>query len=48
MSLIRWDPFAEVNTLIRLMPAGAAGFPRLRSMESVSSKPTTRTRSSTV
>jgi HSP20 family protein len=29
MSLIRWDPFAEVNTLIRLMPAGAAGFPRL-------------------
>jgi HSP20 family protein len=29
MSLIHWDPFAEVNTLIRLMPAGSAGFPRL-------------------
>ncbi len=29
MSLIRWDPFAEVNTLIRLMPTGSAGFPRL-------------------
>jgi HSP20 family protein len=29
MSLIRWDPFADVNTLIRLMPAGSAGYPRL-------------------
>jgi hypothetical protein len=29
MSLMRWDPFADVNTLIRLMPAGSAGFPRL-------------------
>ena|ERR1700730_8785575 len=28
MSLIHWDPFADVNTLIRLMPAGSAGFPR--------------------
>jgi hypothetical protein len=29
MSLIRWDPFGEVNTFIRLMPNAAAGWPRL-------------------
>jgi len=30
MSLIRWDPLSEVDTLInRLMPSGLAGWPRL-------------------
>jgi HSP20 family protein len=29
MSLIRWDPFGEVNTFIRLMPNAAAGWPRV-------------------
>ncbi len=30
MSLLHWDPFADVNTLIRFMPsAAAAGLPRL-------------------
>jgi HSP20 family protein len=28
MSLIRWDPFADVNTLFHLLPSGTAGLPR--------------------
>ncbi len=28
MSLIRWDPFGDVNTLFHLMPSGTAGWPR--------------------
>jgi HSP20 family protein len=28
MSLIRWDPFGDVSTFIRLMPNPAAGWPR--------------------
>ena len=28
MSLIRWDPFGEVNTLFHLTPTGSAGWPR--------------------
>jgi HSP20 family protein len=29
MSLIRWDPFGDVSTFIRLMPNPAAGWPRV-------------------
>lgn len=30
MNVVRWDPFAEVNTLFsRLMPGGRAGWPQL-------------------
>jgi HSP20 family protein len=29
MSLIRWDPFGDVSTLIRLMPNPTAAWPRL-------------------
>jgi HSP20 family protein len=29
MSLIRWDPFGDVSTLIRLMPNPAAAWPRV-------------------
>jgi HSP20 family protein len=28
MSLIRWDPFGDVNTLFHLLPSGAAAYPR--------------------
>ena len=32
MNVVRWDPFAEVNTLFnRLMPGGRAGWPQLGS-----------------
>jgi HSP20 family protein len=29
MSLIRWDPFGDVNTLVRFMPSSYAGWPQL-------------------
>jgi HSP20 family protein len=29
MSLIRWDPFGDVSTFVRLMPNPAANWPRL-------------------
>jgi HSP20 family protein len=28
MSLIRWDPFGDVNTVFHLLPSGTAGWPR--------------------
>ena len=28
MSLIRWDPFGDVNTLFHLLPSSAAAYPR--------------------
>ena len=38
MSLIRWDPFGDVSTFIRLMPNPAAGWPRAADEGSVARK----------
>jgi HSP20 family protein len=37
MSLIRWDPFGDVNTMFHLMPSGISGWPR-RAAESAGSR----------
>ena len=39
MSLIRWDPFGDAGTFIRLMPHPAAGWPRLAADAGGAGKP---------